>query len=218
MLRIVKPEILDRLLPDDPAVPHARRDLQMINGLMGNHRWILRQLQPLIQPGDHLVEWGGGDGSLARMIDSRRTSFPTFSLTVIDQAPRPPGLPEGISWSVQDLLDRFDPIPRAAIVMANLILHHFEPGSLRQLGALLHPECRTFIACEPVRRRRHQWQLRILRLLGIHAVTRHDAHVSVGAGFRGNELAEALGLHPSVWTVRIRETILGAHRLLAVRK
>ncbi|MEZ5277320.1 MAG: hypothetical protein R3F07_13135 [Opitutaceae bacterium] len=218
MLRIVKPEILDRLSADDPAVSRARRDLQMINGLMGNHRWILRQLQPLVRSGDRLVEWGGGDGSLARMIDARRTSLPAFSLTVIDQAPPPPDLPETISWSSRNLLDRRSPTLRAAIVIANLILHHFEPDSLRQLGAMLHPECRTIIACEPVRRRCHQWQLRLLRLLGIHPITRHDAHVSVGAGFRGNELAEGLGLHPSDWTVRIRETALGAHRLLAIRK
>lgn len=218
LIRTVKPELLDRLPPDDPAVHPARRDLRMINALMRNHRWIVRRLQPVLRPGDRIVEWGGGDGSLARLIADRLGPPHDSSLTVIDQAPRPEGLQESVRWHSRDLLDFRVPLPESEIVVANLVLHHFESESLAQLGAFLNHSCRVLIACEPARRHRHQWQARLLSILGVHAITRHDARVSVAAGFRRDELPRLLNLQPSDWTLTIRETALGAYRLFAVRQ
>jgi hypothetical protein len=49
-------------------------------------------------------------------------------------------------------------------------------------------------------------------------VTRHDAHVSIAAGFRADELPRILGLEPSDWDCRCTTTVLGAYRLVAVRR
>ena len=44
MLRQVLPELLDHLQADDPEAIRSRRDLRVINFLMGNERWILSSL------------------------------------------------------------------------------------------------------------------------------------------------------------------------------
>ena len=41
--RQIVPEILDSLSGDDPGALRSRRDLRLINFLMGNERWILKQ-------------------------------------------------------------------------------------------------------------------------------------------------------------------------------
>jgi hypothetical protein len=49
-------------------------------------------------------------------------------------------------------------------------------------------------------------------------VTRHDGRVSIAAGFRGDELAERLGLSARRWHWRSRGTLRGAHALVAWRR
>ena len=64
MERVVEPEILDELSGDDPRALRSRRDLRLINFLMGNERWILKQ----VRSADSMVELGAGDGSLTRKL------------------------------------------------------------------------------------------------------------------------------------------------------
>jgi hypothetical protein len=54
-------------------------------------------------------------------------------------------------------------------------------------------------------------------LLGANHVTLHDAHVSVTAGFCGDELPKALGLDDGNWKYSCRSTALGVCRMVAVR-
>ena len=75
------------------------------------------------------------------------------------------------------------------------------------------------MACEPGRRRFSQLLYRILGpLLGANHVSLHDAHVSIAAGFRGDELARLLGLTPETWDVRCTTSLLGVNRLIALRR
>jgi hypothetical protein len=55
-------------------------------------------------------------------------------------------------------------------------------------------------------------------LLGGSHVTRHDARVSIAAGFLGDELPAALGLDPRNWHWRCTTTALGAYRMIALRR
>jgi hypothetical protein len=64
--------------------------------------------------------------------------------------------------------------------------------------------------CEPYRDPRFHIAGYALNLLGINAVTRHDLHVSIDAGFAGQELADSLGLPDA----RVQCSALGAYRLL----
>ena len=75
------------------------------------------------------------------------------------------------------------------IVVANLFLHHFDDASLAGLFRVIAGRTRLFIAIEP---RRALWPLfcsRLLWAIGCNRVTRHDAVVSVRAGFSGEELS-----------------------------
>jgi len=54
-------------------------------------------------------------------------------------------------------------------------------------------------------------------LLGANRVSLHDAHVSVAAGFRGDELPEMLGLRQPQWRWSCHTTMLGAYRMVARR-
>jgi hypothetical protein len=62
MLRTLQPELLDSLPSDHPDARHSRRDLRVINRLMGNHRWFARTLPPLVRAGEHALELGAGNG------------------------------------------------------------------------------------------------------------------------------------------------------------
>jgi hypothetical protein len=80
-------------------------------------------------------------------------------------------------------------LTRNDAVIANLFLHHFEDARLAELLRGIARIARVFIAVEP---RRSRWALacsRQLWAIGCNRVTRHDAPVSVRAGFAGNELS-----------------------------
>jgi hypothetical protein len=95
--------------------------------------------------------------------------------------------------------DIFETLPRADIITANLFLHHFDDAALARLLALAAGRAKAFVGCEP-RRSRFAWlAAHMVGALGANAVTRHDAVVSVEAGFTGRELS---ALWPPGWRVR----------------
>jgi len=196
----------------------ARRDLSIINALMGNHRWILRRLPHRLRSNDHILEIGSGDGALARRIDRLRGSVPPFHQAALDQATAPANLPEPCTWHQADVFDRLFLIENCDLLVANLFLHHFKPDQLATIGRSVDRGPRVILACEPVRRRLHIAQLYALRTMRVHPVTRHDARVSIEAGFRGAELPYLLNLDPAFWQTTLIETFFGAYRMLAVRR
>jgi SAM-dependent methyltransferase len=206
MKRSVMPEILDGLAADDPEALRSRRDLRMINGVMGNLRWVRRQVERFDPEG--VVEIGAGDGGLLAGLHKggRR------KVLGIDLAPRPASLPEAVDWVQGDVFESFQP---RDCVVANLFLHHFEEARLRELGAALR-ECSVLCICEPLRARFAMAEGYALFPL-VNRVTRHDMIVSIRAGFRRGELTEILGVDGSGWNVREGCTALGAYRLLAWR-
>lgn len=213
MQRCVEPEILDRLPADDPAAVRSRRDLRRINFLMGNERWIARQVRrmPAEVRARGVVELGAGEGTLARRL--RADGPPQGETICYDLAPRPACLPPEIGWRQADIL-RVEP-PAAGVLVANLFLHHFEGEELAAIGRW----CRGMAAlafCEPLRSRLALVQGGLL-LPFVDPVTRHDMPVSIRAGFLPGELAAGLGLEPAKWRVREERTWRGGLRMLAWR-
>lgn len=214
MERVVEPEILDELPPDDPAAIQSRRELRLINALMGNHRWIRRQVRDCIRPGWRVLELGGGDGCLGRQLVDDGVCA-AGSLTGVDLAPRPAIWPGAAAWHRANVLAGGG-MPEAEIVVANLFLHHFSDIQLGELGALLPASATALIVSEPERRSLHLWQGRLLSVIACFGpVTRHDMPVSIRAGFVEGELERCLGLDS--WSVSTCRTFLGARRLLARR-
>ncbi len=197
--RRVEPEWLDQLPAADPRAARSRRDLARINLLMANSRIVARELRRHCPQGlTSLLELGAGDGTFALAVIAAlpRPAAPA-TVTLLDRAPC---VREGLEarfaargWTMQVLeADVFDglesfqhPVPA---VIANLFLHHFDDARLAALLAHVARRSRVFVACEPRRSRTALLASRLLGLIGCNDVTRHDAVVSVRAGFRGGEI------------------------------
>ena len=202
MDRIVLPEILDELPPADPRAIGSRRDLRRINGVMGNAGVLAAALRAAgtgpTAPA-RCAELGAGDGALALALARRLApAWPGVAVTLVDRRPAvTAGTLAGftqLGWTATVVAaDVFAWLDQAAaetdVIVANLFLHHFPEADLRRLLARAAARTRLFAACEP---RRSPFALAasgLVGLLGANAVTRHDAVVSVRAGFTGAELS-----------------------------
>jgi hypothetical protein len=211
--RIVTPELLDELPADDPEAIRSRRDLQRVNLFLGNERWICRTLRRFPEAATRgIVEIGAGEGHLTHRIAQL---FPAAPVAACDLAPRPAALDPRVEWHRGDLLEKGIARQPGGVLVANLFLHHFEPPALEQIGRSAN-DFSLLLFTEPDR-------ARLPDLLGylahpfINAVTRHDMHVSIRAGFAHAELPRLLGLSAGRWNLSETSTWRGARRVLAWR-
>lgn len=210
--RRLEPELLDSLAPDHPDALHNRRDLRLTNAITGNHRWLVATARALLRPGETALEVGAGTGEL-----TRRLHVASVPVDGLDLWPAPQAWPKHRRWHRADLR-AFDGYEAYPVILGNLIFHQFADDELAALGSKLRRSARVILACEPVRQRRSQVLFALFgRLFGANHVSLHDAHVSIAAGFRGDELSITLGLEPATWRVTVRCTTLGMYRLAAVR-
>lgn len=218
MGRVVVDEILDSLDPADPDARRSREDLLRINRLMGNYRWLASRMRKAERRGPRTwVELGAGDGPLVRAVGPR--SVDRVNVTGIDLQGRPESWPETWPWRQGDLfhvLESDSSLGREAGLAAILFLHHLDGGKLLRLGGFLEGRFNRIVCCEPARYGWCHVGGSALRPF-INEVTRHDMHVSIDAGFRPGELAEALGLGRG-WRTRDSVTPLGAYRFEAWRE
>lgn len=213
MQRTLQPELLDSLPPTHPDARHSRRDLRLINHIMGNHRWLGRTLPALLTAGEHVLEIGAGTGELAL-----RLAADGVRIDGLDICPRPEIWAADCDWHNSDLRS-FDGYDRYPAVIGNLIFHQFSDEDLAELGRRLAVSARVIVACEPLRSRGHQALFATLApIFGANRVTRHDAHVSIAAGFQGDELPRLLGLDEKNWHYSCQTTALGAYRMVAIRQ
>lgn len=212
--RSVQPEILETLPPDHPDAIRSREDLLVVNGIMGNHRWIARMVRRHTAPGWRITEIGAGDGALSLQL-AKLALCRQADLHAFDLAPRPPAWPTVSAWTQGDIFEH--PLPASQVLIANLFLHHFLPDQLFQLGRRIPAETQLILAAEPSRRSIHTWLGRLLcSIAELHPVTRYDMQVSIRAGFRSLELPLLLGLGTE-WSVTAQETLLGGYRMMARR-
>src|SRR6187549_3496739 len=63
MRRLVEPELLDSLAPDDPSAVWSRRDLRRINWWMRNERHLANAISSVKREPMIILELGAGDGT-----------------------------------------------------------------------------------------------------------------------------------------------------------
>ena len=214
--RVVNPEILDRLDENDPAVRANRRDLRLLNRLMGGPAWIAHALRSRLSDEKvGIVELGAGDGTLGKRIHQAFGEH-ISTYRAIDQCSPPADWPTHWAWTRGDLRE-VELQDNEQMVIGNLILHQFEDHELQNLGARLRSRANCFLFNEPARFRIHRYQLMLAYVFGLHRISRHDGQVSIRAGFRGNELPEALGLSREKWQWTCCHNWLGCYRMSAWR-
>ena len=229
MPRSIEPEWLDELPADDPRAMRSRRDLRRINALMMNRALITGELRRAFpaQPPRTITEIGAGDGSFMLAIAQRLApQWLAVDITMMDRQSLVTDATRAsfasLGWRAQALAtDVFDGLAQPAapivdVIVANLFLHHFEAADLRRLLALVAPCCRVLIACEPRRSGRALLGSRLLGLIGCNDVSRHDAQVSVRAGFADQELSRLWPAGPG-WTLRESAYGLFSHGFVATR-
>jgi hypothetical protein len=174
------------------------------------------------------VDLGAGDGKfLLRVARRLRPDWQGTHAVLLDRlnavSPETHKAFEALNWSTEtweaDVMDSLA-LPAATtydVLTANLFLHHFGEAQLAGLLRAAARSARVFIAVEPRRSRRSLFVSRWLWLIGCGHVTRHDAVVSVRAGFIGHELSR---LWPADGSWALQEQPAGwcSHLFVAQRR
>jgi hypothetical protein len=185
-----------------------------------------------------LLELGGGDGqlllSVARRLDRlHRARWPApaecspgVSVLLVDrQAVLRENTAqqfERLRWAVRAVKsDVWEYLAGSRTpfdaILCNLFLHHFAPDPLRAVFRSVARLARVMIAVEPRRSLRAHFFTRWLWLIGCNDVTRHDAAVSVRAGFSGRELTR-LWPEDGNWDLMERPVRAFSHLFVARRR
>jgi SAM-dependent methyltransferase len=235
--RTVRPEILDQLPPAAARAIRSRRDLQRVNRVMGSCGILTRAVRGALAPAPQhaplrILELGAGDGTLAlRIAPHLAMSWPVAELTLLDRqaliAEATGTAFARLGWTLRPLTvdalewarapTRQQPSDRWDLVVTNLFLHHFEEDGLRELLSAVADRCDAFVACEPRRSLPALVGGRLLFALGVSADTRHDAIVSVRAGFRDDELSRLWPARRARWRLTERRAGLFSHLFVAAR-
>jgi len=238
MDRQVEPEFLDELPAGDPRAIHSRRDLQCLNTWMRNRQIMTRALRSGFphEPPQQLVELGAGDatfllrvaerlgpdwrGTTALLVD-RKQIVTSETLRAFDE----------LGWRAEPIAaDVFDWLQGSAAqnsdaIIANLFLHHFSESQLSILLPQIARQTRVFVAVEPRRWNCSLWCCRLLWIIRCNEITRHDAVVSIRAGFADNELSnlwpalphEASTPSNGSWSLQERPANFSSHLFIAER-
>lgn len=223
--RKLTPELLDEMPPSAPEAVRSRRDLRRLNRLMGHASAAAKALRSIRDVPPRLIELGAGDGTFLLSVCERLPKWHGVEIELIDRAPvvtaatlqgfKRNGFPAVVREA--DVFAIMEPASLDdAWLIANLFLHHFPDEALARLFRHVEPRIAGLVAFEPRRRPLSWWAARGVGLIGCNAVTRHDARVSVEAGFRGHELSR---LWPFAgWKLEERRSGLFSHAWLVTRE
>ena len=225
MARRVEPEWLDQLPAQDPRAQRSRRDLVRVNALMGNAAIVARELKKSgTGPRFSIAEIGAGDGRfllrVARALDVRGVDAVLVDRkdAVTDDVRGQFAMQDWHAQTVEaDVFDWLRSTPPVDAIVANLFLHHFETARLAEMLALAATRARIFVACEPRRSAVALNGARLIGLAGCNDVSRHDAVVSVRAGFRDGEIS-ALWPKGGSWALQEGARGLFSHAFVASRR
>jgi hypothetical protein len=228
-VRQVQREWLDELPADDPRAVRSRRDLFRVNTWMMQPGIMARALLAHRGPAAPraILDIGAGDGTfMLRVATSLARRWRNVTVTMLDQQdivdPSTRRGFDALGWSSKtiagDLLGTLGEgrLPDVDVITANLFLHHFTETQLARLLARLAPLAPLFVACEPRRGALPLLGSHLLWAIGCNDVTRHDAVLSVEAGFSGRELS-ALWPESNLWQLHEHAVRLFTHCFAARR-
>jgi len=227
--RTVKPELLDELSPKDPRALRSRRDLRLLNLGMGHPPLMARALVEHLQGRNapRIVELGAGDGHFLLSVANRlKLQWPSAEVTLVDRldsfAPEIQTRFNSLGWRVHTEIKtasewlRRSSSGSADAIVFNLFLHQFKDEELMEMLGLAARTTNLLIAIEPRRSLLSRLSGGLLWLIGCGPVTRHDADISIRAGFYGKELS-AIWPNKEDWSLIERPAGLFSHLFIARR-
>ena len=229
-MRLVEPEVLDELSPQDARARRSRRDLRRVHRAMGTVSILKRAIarMALAKPPRRILELGAGDGTLLlRLARALRPRWREVRLTLLDRhdllEARTRQAYARLGWSTEALRAEIDSWSREGagthydLCVATLFLHHFEEPQLRSILAAVAERSDALVACEPHRGTLSRLGARGIGLIGAGSITRADAATSVAAGFRGLELTAHWKACTAGWVLEERRAWPFTHCFSAVR-
>jgi hypothetical protein len=223
MERVIEPEWLDELPAGEPRAIRSRADLRRLNWFMYHAGILARELSFVANP-RRVLDLGGGDGAFALRL-LKTTGWRECEFVIVDRNPiLLPKLRDGfkaleclVTPLRCDVLDGLESIGAADVIFANLFLHHFQPPALKRLLHDIAARTKIFLACEPRRSPLALAASRCVALLGCNAVTRHDAIISVRAGFHGQDISRLWPVEDG-WDADERAAGLFSHLFVARKR
>jgi hypothetical protein len=229
--RVVTPELLDALQPDDPLARRSRGDLRRVHRVMRSVsilREAMRRLR-LAAPPRRILELGAGDASLLlRLARANDPLWRDVSLTILDRHDLVTAVTraafEALGWRLTVLQEDAlgwaakSDLPRFDLCVTSLFLHHFEGAALSTLMRAIARNADALIALEPRRDFLAAVGSRLIGLLGAGRVTRDDAVKSVAAGFRAQELTALWPKSDAAWWCEENAAAPFAHCFIAARE
>jgi hypothetical protein len=228
--RIVVPELLDVLPPQDKRAIRSRHDLRRLNRWMNHPRIMSRALLANVKKNHprRIVELGAGDGNFLLSVARKLQRYwPGTDAILVDRLdPFVPQIRDRfqvLGWrahleisEVSSWLQQASPDSNSAII-SNLFLHQFQTDELTEMLKQIARITQVFVALEPSR----SWLPRLcghlLWTIGCNSVTRHDAKISTRAGFLERELS-ALWPDKKNWELTERPAGLFSHLFVARRR
>lgn len=201
--RRLTPEILDSLPPMDRRAMGSRRDLVWLNWIMRQDIIMANMLRLGAQaPPRTILDLGAGDGRFMLRVARRLAgAWPEVMVTLLDRHDLVTAATRrafvDLGWRLETIsIDALDMLTATTsdcfhVITANLFLHHFDGVALPELLAAAARRTSLFIATEPRRAVLALAGSRMVWALGCNHVSRHDARVSVEAGFKGRELSQS---------------------------
>ena len=228
--RVVEPELLDELPPQDRRALRSRLDLQRLNMLMKHPRVMARTLSQNLNGAQspRIVEIGAGDGDfLLRVTRKLQRKWQVGEATLVDRLdafdPKIHTDFDNLGWRVHtEVAEVFEWFRQSSpgssdAIIANLFLHQFRTDALAEMLQLAAHSTNLFVALEPSR----SWLPRLcghfLWTVGCNDVTRNDARISIRAGFLEREIS-ALWPDKKEWSLTEHPVGLFSHLFIALRK
>lgn len=228
--RVVEPELLDVLPPQDRRALRSRLDLRRLNKWMNHPRVMTRALSENLAgvKAPRIAELGAGDGDFLLNVSRRlKKQWSAGQAILVDRLdafdPEIQKSFDAFGWRVRteiaDVSDwlRRSPPDTADAIIANLFLHQFQREALAEMLQLAANSTKVLIALEP----RRSWLPRLcghfLWTIGCSSVTCHDGRISIRAGFLGRELS-AIWPDEKQWELDEHPVGLFSHLFIARRK
>lgn len=223
--RQVEPEWLDLLPANDARAVRSRRDLIRINDWMLQSAIMARSLREHFydQPPRTLIDIGSGDGTFILSVARKLApDWQNVSVILVDRqdivSPETLAAFRALRWNPQivatDVFEFLEGYSKPCAVTANLFLHHFHDDELARLLKAVAHVAQFFVACEPWRASVPLLLGKMLWAIGCNDVSRHDALVSIRAGFTAQELS-ALWPEPARWNLQECRAWLFTHLFIA---